>query len=805
MTTKRKIIIGFFLMVIILLVVSIFSIMQMQNADNSFITYRRFARVNVKGSDMNTEASNLVRYINAYQAEFNSELIDKAQSSLDTFVKHINDARGITEVAERKSALLDLERQVGTVRPLLAEMRDTVNAVLKVITDQVRPAYYNVYKAFGELSEAAGAAGNVKLLLRLNDAWRETALAMTSLGSFGINLKPESADQALEQFANLRNEMEKFEAFIIAEQTRRRFGELMQLFDRMVRDIRTMREGGAKKEALVQQVRAAAGTLKAAIDEFSAVIDVAAGKVATDAIQANANAEKIMMTSIAVGLCIGVFAAIFIIIGLKRVLDKLSRFAEAVAGGDFAYQVQITEKGEIGKVVESMRAIPAVLRDILETYRQLAHNIQCGKLHSQTDASRFRGNFADLIRGTNEIVNDLRGIIDNIPTPVLLMNTDTKAEYMNIRAMEVAGSDGIGKTCRQLFNRDDTDTPGDALRKALNSKRPASAETVCRPRGTEMDIAYSALPIQDKEGAVTAVLQLITDLTEIKKTERTIRKVADQASGVSSRVAAASEELSAQIEQVSRGAETQRTRVESTAGAMSEMNSTVLEVARNAGQASEQTGLTRDKARSGDLLVRQVVTAINDVNSVAGTLQNNMKELGTQAESIGGVMNVISDIADQTNLLALNAAIEAARAGEAGRGFAVVADEVRKLAEKTMTATKEVGSSIDAIQQSAKVNMEEVGSAVNSIGKATELANSSGEALKEIVDLATANSAIVTSIATAAEEQSSTSEEINNAVEEIHRIVNETASGMVQASAAVQELSQTAQELNCVIEQLMQQ
>jgi methyl-accepting chemotaxis protein len=235
---------------------------------------------------------------------------------------------------------------------------------------------------------------------------------------------------------------------------------------------------------------------------------------------------------------------------------------------------------------------------------------------------------------------------------------------------------------------------------------------------------------------------------------------------------------------------------------MTEMNSTVLEVAKSAGQASEQSEQTREKANDGATLVNKVVASMGVVNKVAQTLQVNMQELGKQAESIGGVMNVISDIADQTNLLALNAAIEAARAGEAGRGFAVVADEVRKLAEKTMSATHEVGANITSIQHSAHVNIEEVGSAATAITEATELANASGTALTEIVNLASANSSIVTSIATAAEEQSSTSEEINKSIEEINSIVGETSDGMVQASAAVQELSRMAQELNHVMEQL---
>ena len=243
-------------------------------------------------------------------------------------------------------------------------------------------------------------------------------------------------------------------------------------------------------------------------------------------------------------------------------------------------------------------------------------------------------------------------------------------------------------------------------------------------------------------------------------------------------------------------------RLAGTATSMEEMNATVLEVARNAGQASEQASETRNKAEHGSEMVNKVIEAINQVNAVAMELEGNMQELGAQAEAIGGVMNVISDIADQTNLLALNAAIEAARAGEAGRGFAVVADEVRKLAEKTMSATSEVGSSIQGIQQSTTNNINRVITAGQSVVTATELAGASGEALQEILDLVAGNTALIAGIATAAEEQSATSEEINNSVEEINRISAETSSGMLQSASAVQELSNMAQQLRTLLDRL---
>jgi methyl-accepting chemotaxis protein len=264
-------------------------------------------------------------------------------------------------------------------------------------------------------------------------------------------------------------------------------------------------------------------------------------------------------------------------------------------------------------------------------------------------------------------------------------------------------------------------------------------------------------------------------------------------------ITSASEQLSAQIEQSSRGAEEQSGRVGETATAMEEMNSTVMEVAKNASQAAESADNAKGKAEGGADIVARVIQGIGDVQQQALGLKSDMLALGQQAESIGQVLNVISDIADQTNLLALNAAIEAARAGEAGRGFAVVADEVRKLAEKTMTATREVGEAIRGIQDGAKKNIGNVELAVGSIDAATGLAGQSGDSLKEIVGLVDVTSEQVRSIATAAEEQSATSEEINRSIEDIRRISAETSDGMRQSAQAVGELANQALVLKGLI------
>lgn len=267
-------------------------------------------------------------------------------------------------------------------------------------------------------------------------------------------------------------------------------------------------------------------------------------------------------------------------------------------------------------------------------------------------------------------------------------------------------------------------------------------------------------------------------------------------------VTSASEELASQIEQSTTGTREQSAQISETATAMEEMNATVLEVAKNASNASDTADQAKEKAQTGSKVVSEVLSSMEELQKIALQLKEDVSNLGRDAEGIGQVMDVISDIADQTNLLALNAAIEAARAGEAGRGFAVVADEVRKLAEKTMTATQEVGSAIGDIQNGTKANIVNVDKAVEKINETTELSNDSGEALKAIVQFVDGTSVQVQNIATAAEQQSATSEEINRSLAQVAAISNETTQAMEESARAVEEMARQSQVLQNLINQM---
>lgn len=277
---------------------------------------------------------------------------------------------------------------------------------------------------------------------------------------------------------------------------------------------------------------------------------------------------------------------------------------------------------------------------------------------------------------------------------------------------------------------------------------------------------------------------------------------ADRVERVLEHVVSASEEMSLQSRELLHGAEIQSERISSAATAMEEMNATVLEIARNAGDAASSSTEAQGKAKNGSKVVEQSRESLSRTVSEVNSLKTNMEELDKQAKGTEAIIGVITDIADQTNLLALNAAIEAARAGEAGRGFAVVADEVRKLAEKTMTATSEVSSSIGSIQRVANKNIESMENVFARIEQASSQSASSGAVLEEIVHGAEESAIRIQSIATAAEEQSATSEEINSSIEEINRITNETANGAREFSMALDTLAEQISELQQIVEDL---
>ena len=264
-------------------------------------------------------------------------------------------------------------------------------------------------------------------------------------------------------------------------------------------------------------------------------------------------------------------------------------------------------------------------------------------------------------------------------------------------------------------------------------------------------------------------------------------------------ISSAAVELEAQIGHSADNAVNAARSLQEVASAMTEMTASIQEVAHNAARASEMSAKTRENADDGKEKVRLSLESAQALRNLSLTLKHNMGDLQEKTDAISQIMGVISDIADQTNLLALNAAIEAARAGEAGRGFAVVADEVRKLAEKTMISTADVGKATTAIAKSMHESMDAVDSAVAQVEKSTELAAQAEEALEKIVTEAEFSANEIRSIATACEEQSATSEAIDQSIQNVNAMATGSTDAMSQCSQAVSELAKQSQELDSLV------
>ena len=264
-------------------------------------------------------------------------------------------------------------------------------------------------------------------------------------------------------------------------------------------------------------------------------------------------------------------------------------------------------------------------------------------------------------------------------------------------------------------------------------------------------------------------------------------------------IASAAEELSAVTEQTSAGVNSQKVETDQVATAMHEMTATVQEVARNAEQASHAASNADNEARDGDRVVGEAIAQIERLATEVGRSADAMTQLEQESDKIGKVMDVIKAVAEQTNLLALNAAIEAARAGEAGRGFAVVADEVRGLAQRTQQSTEEIENLVAGLQNGTRQVSSMMLSSRDLTASSVQLSRKAGTSLNSITQTVSSIQAMNQQIAAAAEQQSAVAEEISRSIINVRDVSEQTASASEETAASSVELARLGGQLQTMV------
>jgi methyl-accepting chemotaxis protein len=279
--------------------------------------------------------------------------------------------------------------------------------------------------------------------------------------------------------------------------------------------------------------------------------------------------------------------------------------------------------------------------------------------------------------------------------------------------------------------------------------------------------------------------------------KETLQRVVETASAVAS----AATQISSSTEQMAAGAQEQSTQASDVSSAVELMTKTIFENSKNAGSTAETAKAARQTAQQGGDVVAKSITGLKHVALVVKESADAVRELGKSSSQIGQVVQFIDNIADQTNLLALNAAIEAARAGEHGRGFAVVADEVRMLAERTTKATKEIAGMIKKIQDDTKSAVSSMEQGTKVVSEAEKFADEASGSLREIVDITLKVGDLVAQIAASGDQQASSSEEIAKSVESISGVTQETAAGIQQIAHNADDLSMLTGKLQEMMSQ----